>query len=119
MPVSFLFDRGRRRPDLESILNSAIESASIDKKIVSHGFASVESVSALQAADMVAHETYRYLANYIDEPDAAPSPHMKSLFGEAHDSRVAWFGRTEIQSVVDSMQGLFKKVASAVSDPIE
>ena len=82
---------------------------------VSNGYAKVEDVPALQAADMVAHETYRYLTKYIDDPNASPTPHLKSLFQGLFDADMGWYGKAEIQAIADVVRRLVTKIDTSSS----
>lgn len=109
-PLSFQFDVGRRSPALDSIIQPAIEVAETANHSVSYGFSRVIDRPALQAADLVAHETYQFFTKYIDDPEVAPAAHLQRLFGDAHDASAAWFGREQIQSMVDQMEPTFKLI---------
>jgi len=102
-PLSIQFDIGRRRPELDSMIQPAIEAAQAEGHAVSYGFSPVASNMGLQAADLVAHETYQHLSRFIDDPNASPDPHLRRLFEGAHDARMAWVGRRHIE---DMMQGI-------------
>jgi len=104
MPISFQFDVGRELPDLQSMISHALERAGIDPDLVSYGFSPVSKVPALQAADLVAHETYLHFVKFLDDPKAEPSVHMARLRDGLYDLRAAWFGRKEIQAMTDQLR---------------
>ena len=109
-PLSFQFDRGRWHSELDSIIQPALDVAEMDGNYVSYGFSPVAENMGLQAADLVAHETYQFFIQYLDDMSVAPGPHLKKLFEGAHDARAAWVGKEEIQSMVDEMGPLLKKI---------
>ena len=102
-PLSFQFDRGRRSPELDSIIQPALDVAEMDGRFVSYGFSPVAENMGLQAADLVAHETYQFFTQYLDDKSVATGPHLRRLFEDAHDARAAWIGKKEIQSMVDEI----------------
>lgn len=109
-PLSFQFDKGRRSPELDSIIKPALDAAEVDGNSVSYGFSPVAANMGLQAADLVAHETYQFFTKYIDDPSALAGPHLKRLIEGAHDARAAWFGKDQIQSMVEEMGATLKKI---------
>lgn len=109
-PLSFHFDRGRRRPELDSIIQPALEVAEMDGRFVSYGFSPVAENMGLQAADLVAHETYQFFTQYLDDKSVTTGPHLRRLFEDAHDARAAWVGKEEIQSMFDDLGPLLKRI---------
>ena len=99
-PINFHFDLGRDTPELRSVIKPTIEVAEAEGHHVRYGFSSVAAVPALQAADLVAHESYRFFKQYQQDPRAKPGPHTARLFEEAHDSRAGWMGRRQIKEMV-------------------
>lgn len=98
VPVTFCLDEGALiRPGLNSILNLAIEAAGIPDELVSFRAASVKATAALQAADLVAHETYRYFLQYNKDECAEPNAHLRALLDKAHDARAGWLGENELR----------------------
>lgn len=114
--VSFQFDKGRESY-VATIIQPAVDESRIDNSLVSHGFSSVSQNVALQAADLVAHETYRYLTQYIDNQDAMPDAHLARLLEGAHDANVGWFGPNEIRSMSSDLDASLKKIERSVSFP--
>jgi len=110
VPVSFQFDLGRKFPDLDSMIHPALEASEIDQSLVSYGYSAVLGNMGLQAADLVAHETYQHLVKYVDNPKSAPGVHLKSLWGGAHDSRMYLAGRTQIQEMLDDLTASLRKI---------
>ena len=96
--ISFQFDKGRESY-VSSIIQPAIDEANIDNSLTSHGFSCVSKNVGLQAADLVAHETYRYFTQYVDDQSATPNAHLARLFEGAHDGKASWFGPEEIKSM--------------------
>ena len=118
-PLSFKFDRGRKSMALDSIVEHAIDAAGIDVNSVSYGYSPVLGNMGLQAADLVAHETYRFLTNYIDDPNAGPDPHLKRLFESARDAQVRWTGRKQIQKMADHVLPLIDQMNRSEDRPEE
>lgn len=96
--VTFLFDKARE-PYVAPIIPLAIEESKINDDLVSYGFSSVKNNAALQAADLVAHETYRYFTKYINDPEAKIDIHLQQLVEGAYDCRWAWFGKKELERI--------------------
>lgn len=103
-PISFQFDKGRDTPELRSIIQPAIEVAEAESQSVSYGFSPVAQMPTLQAADLVAHETYQFFNEYRRDPNAQVGAHTNRLFADAHDSRAGWLGREQIQATVDGVR---------------
>lgn len=107
-PVAFQFDAGRQLPRLQDMFWPAVDAAHINRNSVSYGYSPVAANVGLQAADLVAHETYRYLVNRTSTPNEGPDIHLKRLFDGAHDARIAWVGREQIADMVREMQPLIE-----------
>lgn len=103
-PISLQFDIGRRPPGLDANIDIAINLSEIDSDQVSYGFSSVSENIGLQGADLVAHETYRYFSDYIDNPDAEPLLHLKRLVAGAYDQRAGWYGEKELQEALEEIK---------------
>jgi hypothetical protein len=103
LPLSFQFDKGRDTPELHSIIKPALEVAEIEGNAVSYGFSPVAQNTGLQAADLVAHETYQFFVKYIFDEGTSPGPHLAQLFRDAHDAKAAWIGKEQIQNMVDEL----------------
>ena len=110
IPVSFQFDLGRRFPDLDLIIHPALEVSGIEPSLVSHGYSSVLGTVALQAVDLVAHETYQFFTKYIDDENATPSAHLRRLIEDSHDVHNRWMGKKEILEMVDEMRTALKQI---------
>jgi hypothetical protein len=108
-PVSFRFDKGRESY-VASMIQLAVDESHIDKALVSHSFSCVSKNVALQAADLVAHETYRYCKEYADDANAKPDAHLQRLQEGGHDCRIAWFGRTEIQDMSSALEASLREI---------
>jgi hypothetical protein len=108
-PVSFQFDKGREA-HVSSIIQSALDESHIDKRLVSHGFSSVSESVGLQAADLVAHETYRFCERYANDGNAKPDAHLQRLQEGGHDARIGWFGRDEIQAMSNALDASLKDI---------
>jgi len=99
-PINFQFDAGRDTPELRAVIRPSIEVAEAEGHDVSYGFSPVAAVPALQAADLVAHETYQFFTEYLKNPKAKAGPHTRRLFEDAHDSAAGWLGRRQIKAMV-------------------
>jgi hypothetical protein len=99
-PINFQFDKGRDTPMLRRVMKPALEVAEIEGRHVSYGFSPVSAVPALQAADLVAHESYRFFKQYQSDRKAKPGAHTVRLFSDAHDSQAGWVGRRQIKDMV-------------------
>ena len=99
--VSFQFDKGRSE-HVSSIILPAIEESGVAPELVSHGFSSVSQNVGLQAADLVAHETYKYFLEYLESKDSEPDAHLKRLVEDSHDNYVGWLGQEEISKAITS-----------------
>lgn len=108
-PLSFQFDRGRRTSELDSIIQPALDVAEVAGHSVSYGFSPVAESMGLQAADLVAHETYQFFTQYLDDKSAMPGPHLRRLIEDAHDFRAAWMDKEQIQSMFDGIEPLLKR----------
>jgi len=91
----------------------------MDGYSVSYGFSPIVDNMGLQAADLVAHETYQYLTEYIDDPDAQAGPHLRRLFEDAHDAGTKWIGRDQIQDMVDQIEPLIENIDRSDSEKAE
>ena len=109
-PLSFQFDKGCYSDQLSSIINSAIGAAKINEDDVSWGWSSVARNVGLQAADLVAHETYRFFCDYLQNRDVKPDPHLSKLFQDAYDSQAAWVGRDELQGFMEEIAPEFTEL---------
>ncbi len=109
----FRFDAGRRTEELETMIPPALDEANIDKDNVEFQYNTVSKDIGLQAADLVAHETFQFFSEYIDNSDAVAGPHLTKLFEDAHDAKAWWVGRQEIQNLMVSMQAVFQRAQSA------
>lgn len=112
-PISFQFDRGRRSPELDSIIQPALDVAEVDGHSVSYGFSPVADNMGLQAADLVAHETYQFFLDYLRDPKAEARPHLKRLLEGAHDFRAAWIGKSEIEELKTDFAPLIQKMGAS------
>jgi hypothetical protein len=108
-PVSFHFDKGRE-PYVASMFHVAVDESHIDNALVSHDFSCVSQNVALQAADLVAHETYRFCTEYFDNVNAKPNAHLQRLQEGGHDCRIAWFGRDEIRDLSRALEASLKAI---------
>lgn len=113
-PVSFQFDKGREAY-VATIIQSAVDESRIDNGLVSHGFSCVKKNVGLQAADLVAHESYRYFTMYIDDQSAKPNAHLARLLEGAHDGQVGWFGPNEIQTMSLDLGERIREIEKATS----
>lgn len=107
--LSFVFDKGRNKV-LDSIIAPAIDAADFNENLVGYSFQPVASVNSLQAADLVAYETYRFGCDFLVDDSADPNPHMKRLLEDCHDQRVGWIGRNQIQSMIDGTSDLMRRL---------
>lgn len=103
-PVSLQFDQGRSSVALNTALGSVMERDEYRHLLVNYGFSNVECVAALQAADLVAHESYRYFVERLGDKKAVLNPHTERLFQEAFNSKGAWLGRKEIKDAARKTQ---------------
>ncbi len=118
-PLSFQFDKGRRSPGLDSVIQPALDAAEMDGHSVSYGFSPVVDNMGLQAADLVAHETYQFFAEYVDNSNAQARPHLRRLFEGAHDARAGWIGREQIQAMADEAKLLMEQMSPSWGDKAE
>lgn len=95
-PIAFHFDQGRRNAEMESIIQPAIKIAGHNSRLITYTFSPAASYCGLQAADMVAHETYKFLVELLGNSSAAPDAHLSKLVAGAHDYRYSYFGEEEI-----------------------
>lgn len=110
-PIAFVFDQGcASRFDLQAMFMSALQSAGIDPSLASYAVSPVLGSCALQAADLVAHETYRYFCDYLHDDAALPPPHLKKLHEGAHDFRAGWLGRDELKEASDDIAAWIDKL---------
>jgi len=101
MPVAFVFDAGcATRTDIPLAVANGIELAKIDPDLVSSGISPVMGNAGLQAADLVAHETYRLFCDFLATGQANPEPHLARLRDGAHDFQARWIGRNEITNMI-------------------
>lgn len=107
MPVSFVFDQGcAGRIDIQGMFNAALNSIKFDPNLASYGVSAVEGNNALQAADLVAHETYQFFCEHLRTGGShQPGPHLKQLFEGAHDARAGWMGRDELAVAAQGIRG--------------
>ena len=94
--VSFQFDQGRQE-HVASIIQPAIATSNIDADQVSYGFSAMSRMVALQAADLVAHETYQYFSAWSEDQSATPDAHLSRLLEDAYSSQAGWIGSAEIK----------------------
>ncbi len=100
---SLRFDLGRKTPKLDSMILPALEAAGADPE-PSIAFISVRESCALQAADLVAHETYRFFDAYAGSAASEPEVHLKKLFRGAHDAQARWLGPRQISEMVEEIK---------------
>lgn len=110
LPVSFQFDLGRKFPDLDSIIHPAIEVSGIAPRQVSYGYSSVQGNFALQAADLVAHETYQHFTKFLNDQDAPRAAHLDRLVEDAFDVRGDLMTRSTIEELAREMLPTFKQI---------
>jgi hypothetical protein len=79
---------------------------------VTYGFSCVEQNVGLQAADLVAHETYQFFKKYIDDKNTTPSAHLRRLYEGAHDFRAAWVGKDQIDEMIEHIEPIIAKMRS-------
>lgn len=99
-PVSFQFDQGRFSSELVSSVKGAFSAAEVDEDYVNYTFSPVKLNMGLQAADLVAHETYRYFCKFLESPSAEPDAHLKRLIEGVYDSSAGWFGENEVRAIL-------------------
>lgn len=103
-PVSLQFDQGRSSSGLNAALGRVMNLEQYRHLLVNYGFSSVEAVPALQAADLVAHESYRHFVERLGDKKATLNPHTERLFYEAFNSKGAWLDRKEIKAAARKTQ---------------
>jgi len=101
-PVSFVFDQGRSSYSLVEMVKVATETADAKDSLASYTFAPVVAHAGLQAADMVAHETYMFFSKCMDSKGVDPDPHLERLTQDVFDSRGCFFGEAEIRHAFES-----------------
>jgi len=100
-PVAFVFDAGcSERADIPLSFKNGVASSDIDPDKVSYDVSPVLGNAALQAADLVAHETYQMFMKYQASGDVVPSAHLQRLRSGVHDFHAKWVGRHEIEKLV-------------------
>jgi hypothetical protein len=109
-PLALHFDKGAlTRPDLKSVITLAVEAAKLKGDDVRCCYSDVKETMPLQAADLVAHETYRYFCQFLKNRSAQPDAHYKALFHNSYDFHAGLFSRDEL------VLG-FDRVAASISD---
>lgn len=101
---SLEFDLGRKNPNLDSIIQSALEAANATASPPSIRFSPVSGNCALQAADLVAHETYQFFNEYNRNADVEPDVHLLKLFEGVHDAQAGWIGPEEISEFLEELE---------------
>lgn len=96
-PVTLQFDQGRGSESLNTALGAVMDRDDHRHLLVNYGFSNVEAVPALQAADLVAHESYRHFVDRLADKNARLNPHTEQLFQGAYSSKGGWIGRKEIK----------------------
>jgi hypothetical protein len=96
-PVTLKFDQGRSSQELETAIGAVMDRTEYSNLLTNYEFSSVEVVPALQAADLVAHESYRHFVDHLKDKNARLSPHTERLFMEAFNSKGGWIGQREIR----------------------
>lgn len=107
-PISFQFDKGRTG-NVCPMIKPAVEESDIDDHRVRYRFSPVGANVGLQAADLVAHETYQYFVKYIDDPDAEVNIHLQRLMAGVHDYMALWYGEVEIDAKSKRVNKAFKE----------
>ena len=97
LPISFQFDIQRKSEAVEQLIQIASEDA--PDISINVGFSPVAKVAALQAADMVAHQTYQHFLKLRKDPDALPDPHMLRLMEDAYDWGVKIFSKEGMEEM--------------------
>lgn len=87
-------------------------------KITRTEYAPVRIVPALQAADTVANESYRYLVHRLEDPDAQPDAHLRNFIERVHDIQVGFMGGEQIGRLVEGLQPMLSEYRqrSSLSD---
>jgi hypothetical protein len=78
--LSLHFDQGRRSPKLEAIIDRVLGHYKGLPTLETIAFNRVETVTPLQAADVIATESYWCAESYL-RGDSAPRPHLKHFLG--------------------------------------
>lgn len=104
--VCFCVDAGvAHRIDVERAFLLRSDLAGIPPGAAQLTVAPVLGNPGLQAADLVAHETYQFLRDLRLKGVRDPSAHLRRLQEGAYDFRVAFLGRREIQDMLDKTFG--------------
>jgi hypothetical protein len=90
-PISFQFDLGRETEELKLVIDAAKKSSAIGDLFVNFSFSPVAGVTGLQAADLVAHESYRFFNERADNPEAEVNQHLKRLLEDSKGIRIGRF----------------------------
>lgn len=103
-PITFQFDKDADTSELRGTIMPTIETIGSGGQFVSYGFLPVKDVPSLQAADLVVHESYQVLRDFLATNKVTPGPHTVRLFADAHDSRAAFLGRRQIKEAVKKIR---------------
>jgi hypothetical protein len=103
-PVTLQFDQGRSSQALNTALGAIMDREEFGRLLVNYGFSNVMAVPALQAADLVAHESYRHFVDRLADKKARLNLHTEKLFMEAFNSKGGWLGRRQIKEAARKTQ---------------
>jgi hypothetical protein len=104
-PIAFFINQERFTPELVTNIKVAIEKAKVPDQFVSYTGAPVKGVTGLQAADLVAHEVFRFYVERLDNPKAQPNAHLKSLAENVHSFQDGWFGEEDLRKMIEKIEG--------------
>jgi hypothetical protein len=91
LPISFQFDIERKSDGVDHLIRVATDYATEKGVVVNVGFSPVKKTPCLQAADMVAHQSYQQFVKLTIDPNAKPDAHMTRLMEDAFDWGVVIF----------------------------
>jgi hypothetical protein len=110
LPVAFVFDKGAdARVDFATAFRNGVEASKLDPDKASYGVSPVLGNAGLQAADLVAHETYQLFREYRLSGNASPAAHLDRLRQDAHDFNARWIGRKEIEDMMERIRDAFEQ----------
>jgi len=110
LPVAFVFDKGADiRLDFPTAFRDGVASSKLDPDKASYGVSPVLGNAGLQAADLVAHETYQLFREFRLSGIANPAVHLDRLRQGAHDFNARWIGRKEIEDMLARINEAFEQ----------
>lgn len=115
-PISFQIDKKRFSPELARNIEIAIEKTEVPDHFVSYAFSPVGQLTGLQAADLVAHETYQFYVSNLGDLKVEPNIHLQRLVEGIHDFRDGLIEEEGLRKMIEKSNGRIdwslKKVSS-------